>query len=140
MLVTLVAALSCPAPAATCSVCNLHLTARKGTFQIKLFKEAMNPATDAPSFRIAIVNTSPRPLVLGRTATSSPVVLNFVTPAIRGKETIYRIPAGRTRSVAPGSTLTFHATYPYRLGRPGVYTCNVSVGHVDSNVLTYVVR
>jgi hypothetical protein len=140
MLLVLVASLDRPAPAATCDACQLRLTSRTGPYQVKLFKETTAARAATPSMRVAIVNTSHRPLVIGSSALSSHVMLNFITPVVRGTEAIFRLPDGHVRKIAPGSTLMFHTTYPYRLGRPGLYRCNVSVGAVDSNILTFAVR
>lgn len=140
MLLVLGASLCCPAPAATCNVCQLRLTTRTGPYEVKLFKDTTVAGATAPSMRVSIVNTSRRPLVIGSTASTSHVVLNFITPVLRGTEAIFRLPDRHVRKIPPGSTLMFHTTYPYRLGRPGLYRCNVSVGTVDSNILTYAVR
>lgn len=129
-----------PAPAAKCTVCNLRLTSRTGPYLIKLAKEPTNAAAGAPYIRVTIVNKSPRPLVLDSSPPSPQVMLNFVTPGIRGTEVVHALRTGQSEKIAPGSNLTFHVTYPYRLGKPGTYSVNVSYGSVDSNILTYIVR
>jgi hypothetical protein len=117
----------------------MHLTKRTGPYVIIASKELSPSAAGAPRIRVTIVNNESRPIVLGDSR-SERVLLNFVTPRARGTEFVHAVPTGRTESIPAGSSLTFHVTYPNRLGQPGVYRFNVSYGLVDSNILTYTVR
>jgi len=46
---------------------------------------------------------------------------------------------GRGKTVRPKSSVTFDVTYPYRLGRPGLYEFNVSYDGSSSNIVRYAV-
>ena len=132
--------LTCPAPAATCETCRLHLTTRTGPYLIILSKETMSSTASAARIAVTVVNKGSRAIVLGSSSPSAHILLNSVTPRARGTEVVRAVPVGRSERISPGSSWTFHVVYPYRLGRPGTYKFNVSFGGVDSNILTYLVR
>lgn len=123
----------CPAQARTCDACTIQLARRTGPYSIIASKAStLTSPTNAPLIRVTIVNPGPAPLHVGG---PSHVVLNFVGPLARGRESVH-LPS-RPTDIQPGSRWTFETTFPYELRRPGVYTFNISLGLVDSNILTY---
>ncbi|MBV8299777.1 MAG: hypothetical protein JO083_09575 [Candidatus Eremiobacteraeota bacterium] len=134
-LVTL--AVVAPDPAgATCEMCKFRLTTRTGPYKIIASKDVAYKHDGSPHIRVQIINESLHPIVVGGGGRHE-VVLNAVTPQARGTEVV-RIGSG-SETVAPKSSVRFEAVYPYRLGRRGTYTFNVSYGGVDSNIVTYVI-
>jgi hypothetical protein len=125
--------------AASCDACKTRLTTRTGSYAIRVVKEAGNDSSTIPRMRVTIANAGSHPVLVGSPA-SAKVTLAFVTPRARGRMVVPAVPEGHARSIAPGSSFTFHVTYPYRLRRPGTYEFNVSFGRVDSNIVTYLVR
>ncbi len=132
------AIVSATSPARACDVCNLRLTHRTGPYRIVVTKEGAAIAKKAPQLRVTIVNPGPRPLVLGDSPPSR-VVLNSVVPDARATYPLYVAARGHTKTVAPGSHVTFYARTSFPLSKPGVYRFNVSYGRVDSNIVTYTV-